>query len=241
MYNKPDMSKAYVWDEDSEYFIDGNESIGTVYLTGSGYINEPFRGIAVDSQFGWQDMSWKKNPSRTLNYASFSDQMDKIDVYLTARCEINVSYLDYEQFKKLRLILRERHFLCKFFDIDSGKWITREMYATEQTRNKLHILNKALLGTLNISLKFVGTNNDIAKANKDKVRTIRYFNGSTLIKAENVEKLGQQVTLYNPDETVDNIYWTTNSDGTGFKYKAGQSTTWWYTEDNINLYKQIIN
>lgn len=137
------------------------KSIGTIYLTGAGFVNEPFKGSSPTSLYGWQELIWKKTPPR--NSILVFNTMDDIDVGLVARCEISYEYMNYEQFIKLRKIVnRERHFMATFFDVDEKKWTTRDMYCTESSKNQLHTLGQKLIGMRGVTLKLVGTNLDIS-------------------------------------------------------------------------------
>lgn len=134
-------------------------SIDTIYLTGGGYVDKPFRGIASNSQFGWEELTWFKTPTRNRTFAF--QNMDDIDVGLIARCEFNIKYMDADDFVALRKIIgRERYFIATFFDMDTNKWVTRTMYCTENTRSQIFTLNQSLIGHINLTLKLVGTNTD---------------------------------------------------------------------------------
>ena len=134
-------------------------SIGTIYLTGGGFVNRPFNGIAPDSQWGWEEFTWFKPPTRNRTFAF--QNMDNIDVGLIARCEINVKYMNIEDYKDLRKIVgRERYFTATFFDVDAGEWVTRTMYCTENSKKQLFTLKQSLIGVLDLAIKLAGTNTD---------------------------------------------------------------------------------
>lgn len=154
-----------------------DRSIGTIYITGGGFIRRPFTGIGANSKFGWEEMVWYKTPTRAMNFA-FSN-MDDIDVGLVARCEINIKYINYQDYIDLRKILgRERHFTVEFFDTDSGEWIIRDMYCTENTVSKFMSLSQSLIGSIDYSIKLVGTNLDL----EDRIGTENTEGGSVLKK-----------------------------------------------------------
>ena len=159
MINNPDFENAYGWNPANSNYKEGNESIGTIYLTGAGFDRRPFRGVGVDSQFGWEEMVWYKQPTRVRDF-SFRN-IDDTDVGLVARCEINLKYLNYQDYIDLRKIIgRERRFKVRFFNVDEGKWITRDMYCSENSRSKLFTLKQSLIGVVDCVIKFVGTNLD---------------------------------------------------------------------------------
>lgn len=137
-----------------------DRSIGTIYITGGGFIRRPFTGIGSNSRFGWQELVWYKPPTRAMNFA-FSN-MDDIDVGLVARCEINIKYMNYQDYVDLRKILgRERHFMVEFFDTDDKEWVSRDMYCSENTISKFMTLKQSLIGSLDYVIKLVGTNLDL--------------------------------------------------------------------------------
>ena len=231
------FKKAYGWNPANSNYTEGNESIGTVYLTGGGYVNYPITGISPESQFGWQEMVWKKTPTRSASTFAFSN-MDNTDVGLVARCEFNIRYLNYEEFVALRnIVARERHITARFFDVDSGEWITRDMYCTESSRQKLLTLKQSLVGVLDFSVKLVATNTDI----DDRDYTITYnLNGATgNVPSSKVVKRGNQVILSDGSEMTAPVgkflkYWVTkNGDNITGYYLPSQSTTIW---KNLNLY-----
>lgn len=136
------------------------KSIGSIYITAGGYVNREFKGAKPESAFGWREMVWKKTPSRDGSFA-FSN-MDNISTGLIARCEVNVAKMSIEDYMAMRQIVgRQKHYKITFFDMDDCKWVTRDMYCTENTREKFLILNKNILYAMNYSLKFVGTNLDL--------------------------------------------------------------------------------
>lgn len=184
-------------------------TINSIFITGGGFIRREFKGIGTDSQYGWQELTWWKSPTRGKTFA-FTN-MDDIDVGLIARCEINIKYMDIQDYMDLRKIVgRERHFKVEFFDIDSCQWVTRDMYCTENTSKQLFALNEKLIGKFDLVLKFVGTNLDMETAIDEngehiyfKTYTIKYnLNGGSTTQATTVTKdYAQQVTLYSEEIT----------------------------------------
>lgn len=172
------------------------KSIGTIYLTGGGFIDRPFKGIGADSRFGWQQLVWKKEPTRSL--ASNFTNMDDIDVYLIPRCEITINFANIHDYMDLRSILgRERYFYAEFFDTDSGEWVRREMYCSENDIKKFFTLGQKLIGAMEYTIKLVGTNNDIKEdGTLDKQYTISYnANGGSGTIDSQLVKWGGQATI----------------------------------------------
>ena len=134
-------------------------SIGSIYLTGGGFVDREFKGIGTNSQWGWQELTWLKTPSRDKTFA-FTN-IDNIDVGLIPRCEIEIPYTNIDDYMDLRKIVgRERYFQATFFDVDEGDWVTRTMYCSENSKQKLFTLKQSLIGAMNLTIKLVGTNTD---------------------------------------------------------------------------------
>ena len=240
MVNTPDFKNGYGWNPKNENYKDGNKSIGTIYLTGAGYVRRPFSGVGIDSQFGWEEMVWYKQPTRTRDF-SFRN-IDDIVVGLVARCEINVKYMNYDDFLALRkIVARERRFSVEFFNVDEGKWITRDMYCSESSRKTLFTLKQSLVGVVDCVIKFVGTNLDANTIVGTKTVTYHLNGGSGTTPAQGKYTPATQVTL----ATTDGIIapsgthfkcWSTMSGATVTgSYGAGQSITLW---QSLDLYAQ---
>ena len=148
----PDLNKAYDFSDDS---------IGKIYITGGGFVEREFQGVGSNSMFGWQELVWRKSPSRSAGSFAFTN-MDNLEVGLIARCEIVIPYTNYEDYRAMRKILaRERHFKVKFFDMDDAKWRERDMYWTEDSKSKFFLMQKHIVGVRDYSIKLVGTNLDL--------------------------------------------------------------------------------
>lgn len=232
-----DYENAYGWNPENDNYKQGNKSIASIFLTGGGYVNYELKGIHPDSQFGWQDLVWKKTPTRDAKKFGFTN-IDNIDVGLVAMCEIKVAYLNYEDFKILRNILaRERHFTVRFFDVDEGEWITRDMYCTENSKDKLFTLNQSLLGAMGVTIKLVATNIDVDIT----THTVKYnLNGGTgTTPSSTTVNRGDQLELDSGESLVASTgkhlaYWVTKSGNTitGY-YVPSQSISVW---KDLDLY-----
>lgn len=222
-------------------------SMGSIYITGGGFIRREFKGIGTNSQFGWEEMVWYKTPTRTQDF-SFRG-LDDYKVGLIARCEITIPYGNIQDFIDLRrIVARERHFLVTFFNVDEGKWVTRDMYCTESSRDKLFTLKQSLIGAINISVKLVGTNLDLARNGDGSLqkKTITYnLNGGTGTTPASVSvDRGTQITLPTTSGITAPsgkhfVCWSTmdGQEVTG-SYTAGQATTIW---EDLNLFAQWEN
>lgn len=216
------------------------EEIGTIYITGGGFIDRAFKGWGTDSKYGWQEMVWYSTPTRALNFA-FSD-MDNIDVGLVARCELNIKYMNIHDYMDLRKILgRERHFTVKFFDTDEGKWVKRDMYCSENAIGKLFNMKKSLIGVLDYTIKLVGTNLDLKTIYEDNIDaegnisfTISYDSSglSKSIPAQSVEWGEEIKTASDSDISITGgnfVCWERINDSGDVigEYGANQSVTVW--------------
>lgn len=234
----PDYNKAIKFSQMADKNGEIVGSLGTIYLTGGGFYRRPFTGVGSSSQFGWQEMVWKTQPSRSGTFAFMN--IDDIDVGLIARCEIVIPYNNIQDYIDLRkIIARERYFKARFFDVDEGMWVEREMYCSENSRNQLFILGQSLIGVRDITVKLVGTNRDTDQSSI----TVSYNlnGGSGSISSLTINK-GDEVTIANPNElgitapsgrSFDHWETRTEDNETMGEYHSGQKTTVW---NNMILY-----
>lgn len=212
-----------------DYEDETEQSLGTIYITGGGYFERPFKGSGTDSKYGWQELAWRKDPNRTAQTFAFTN-MTEISVGLVARCELNYKYMNISDYMALRQILgRERFFYVKFFDTDDGEWVTREMYCSSNSINQLFTYGKKLLGVRDYTIKLVGTNRDL---DNDITYTITYnSNGGTgSISSETSISRGDEATLSDGSGYTKSgahiIGWSLSPDG-DINYALGQETTIW--------------
>lgn len=250
--NLPDYEKAMKFSE-TNYTEDGIEldkvktaypnkvrndySIENIYITGGGYVDYPFTGGSPESPFGWQEFVWKKSPSRNAKF--MLNNIDTIDVGLVARCEINIKYMNYEDYLVFRhIVTSERHFMVKFFDVDQKKWVSRDMYCTENSKSRLYTLKQSLIGVIDMSIKLVGTNNDLDDSLSVKKYTVKYdLNGGTGTKDDDVSVTrGSQIVL----SSGDNIVAPTGKALIGWQTKSGETVTGSYKiNQSITLWKDL--
>ena len=155
----------------------------------------------------------------------------------------------------MRKILKQRHFIVTFYDMDENKWVTRDMYCTENTKNKFLILDKSILGAIDYKLKFVGTNldtetyideddNEITEVRKLDIKYNEYIDSVLQTSRNKKVNYASQVRLEltSLEETPSGYYlagWVTKDDSeniTGY-YGLGQSITVW---DNLTLYPNFV-
>lgn len=234
MFVTPDLDKSFDY---------SNESIGKIYITGGGFVEREFQGIGSDSMFGWEELVWKNAPSRSSGSFAFTN-MDNIDVGLVAQCEVIIPFTDYQSYKDMRKILKERRVDVRFFNSDEGKWVTRNMYCSESSKSKFFMMQRHLLGVRDYKLKFVGTNLDLEGVSKGDnsysyqipKRTVKYNDASS--STTTVEK-GDQIKIKNTttDAVPEGKHFAgwVDKDGDNIigYYSPEQSTTVW---KNLNLY-----
>ena len=202
----------------------GQPTLGTIYINGI-----PFKGIADDSALGWEEFVWAEEPSRSNSFAF--ENMDDIDVGLVARCEVNFKYFNIQDFMKFREAIKQRHFMVKFFNVDTGEWIEREMYCSQSERQKLFYFNPELVGVLNFTIKLVATNRDVVQ--QQNTKTISYnANGYNItVSSADTVNYGDQYVLPSAPALTGYTFdhWDTKGDGSGsgsgWKYNEGQSIT----------------
>lgn len=231
MFNRPDLEKSYDFSQDS---------IGKIYITGGGFVGREFQGVGSDSMFGWEELVWKKTPNRSAGSFAFTN-MDNIEVGLVAQCEVIIPFTDYESYKAMRKILKERRVDVRFFNADEGKWITRNMYCTENSKSKFFMLQRHLLGVRDYKLKFVGTNLDLEGISDTKgafkyeipKRTVKYNDSkaSTL----SVDK-GDQISI--KSSTTDTV--PSGKHFAGWVDKEGDTIIGYYSpEQSITVWKNL--
>ena len=226
-------------DADYQSKVNHIYSIGNIYITGAGYVDYPFACASPESAYGWDEFVWEKTPSRNLKFVF--NTMDDIEIGKVARCEINIKYMNYEDYLVFREIVNsERHFLVKFFNVDQNAWVARDMYCAENSKSKLYTLKESLIGVLDLSIKLVGTNLDIK--DDETLLSVSYNlgdgSGTTPATLSNITK-GTQIELagntgINPPQGKYLAGWQTFENGkVSGSYGKNQSITLW---ESLALY-----
>lgn len=220
-----------------DFSENGIGSIGSIYITGGGFIEREFKGLSPDSAFGWNELVWKKTPNRTGSFA-FTN-MDSVDVGQVARCELTIKFMNIQDYMDLRQILcNSRHFTVKFFNRDIGDWDVRDMYCTEQTIAKLLSLKKSVVAGIDVTIKFVGTNLDLDYSTKYSI-SYNLNGGSGTIEGKTGISYGKNYKIDSADKINPPsgksrlIKFSTNPDGTGWSFLPNQNII---VFKNFNLY-----
>ena len=215
---------------DKQNGINGN--LSTIYITGGGFVRRPFKGIGVESSLGWNETVWATSLNRSNTFAF--ENIDDVDIGQVAQCQIIFPYMNIQDFIDLQKILKERHVMVDYFNVDLGKRVTQEMAITGDERKKVYGRGNTIFGMQNVNVKFVATN----RTNEYLDLTVAYnMNGGTGV-IDNIERTySSQVRLSNgaglTNGTKHIKEWNTKPDGTGWAYGLNQSITLW---ESLTLY-----
>lgn len=203
------------------------EDIGTIYLTGAGYVNYPFRGASRESALGWEEPVWGADLNRSIDLVM--DNIDDVDYGLVARCEISYKYLNVQDYRVLCKIAKQKVCTANFFNRETGERVTQEMAFTGNEIGKLYKFGTDYLGVLDMSIKLVATNRDRTDI-ISATHTITYnANGGTgTIESKSVTWANQATIsdgtgITRSGKTL--LSWNTNADGSGESYLPGQKVT----------------
>lgn len=209
--------------------------LNTIYISGAGYIDYPFRNIDRESQLGWDAPVWGSNLKRTLGFTL--ETVDSAAFGAVARVELNLKYLNSEDYKVLADMSKERAVYVTYFNRETGKWVERqEMSFTSQEIEKLYATNTNYIGVFNTKIKLVATNRDKA----EKTYTIKLnsnYTGSTEAAVVATANWCEGFEL--PDDIFTQSgksikYWSTTADTLGGKtYLANSLLT---VTDDLELY-----
>lgn len=213
-----------------------NVDMDTIYLTGAGYVDYPFKGVSRDSALGWDEPVWGSELNRGLNLVM--DNIDSVDYGMVARCEISFKYMNVKDYKVLCEISKQRVCTANFFNRETGQRVTQEMAFTGNEIAKLYKLGTQYLGVFDVGIKLVATNRDRINT-ISATHTVSYNanGGSGSISSESVKWAGQ-TTLASSGMTKTGstlLGWSTIPGGYGEEYKLGQPVT---VFGNLTLYAE---
>lgn len=133
--------------------------LDTIYITGGGYIDYPFKGISRDSAMGWEEAVWGGDLTRSQDFVLTN--IDDVNFGLVARCEISYKYMNIQDYKALMQISKQRTCRVTFYNREKAEWeVAREMSFTGNELGKLYAFGTDYLGVTDISIKLVATNRD---------------------------------------------------------------------------------
>ena len=224
-----------VIDDTIEWHFYKLSDLNTIYISGAGYVDYPFRNIDRESQLGWDAPVWGSSLKRTLGFTL--ETVDSAAFGAVARVELNLKYLNSEDYKVLADISKERAVYVTYFNRETGKWVERqEMSFTSQEIEKLYATNTNYIGVFNTKIKLVATNRDKA----EKTYTIKLnsnYTGSTEAAVVATANWCEGFELSDDIFTQSGKsikYWSTTADTLGGKtYLANSLLT---VTDDLELY-----
>lgn len=219
------------------YIKDGKlPTLDSIFING-----KQFRGVGRDSSLGWEEFVLGEEPTRNKTFAF--ENMDDIDVGLVAQCEVNFKYSNIQDFMAFREAIKQRYFQVIFFNVDTGKWIQRQMYCSKKERGKLHFFNPKLLGVLDLNVTLVATNRDLIP-HPDVTISFNKNGYNITVSSPISVKYGEQYNVPNPPNLSGYTFshWDTmgdgNKGGSGFQFKQGESFTAFYDKTLYPVYRR---
>lgn len=224
-----------VLDDTIEWHFYKLSDLNTIYISGAGYVDYPFKNIDRESQLGWDAPVWGSSLKRTLGFTL--ETVDSAAFGTVARVELNLKYLNSEDYKVLADMSKERAVYVTYFNRETGKWVERqEMSFTSQEIEKLYATNTNYIGVFNTKIKLVATNRDKA----EKTYTIKLnsnYTGSTEAAVVATANWCEGFELSDDIFTQSGKsikYWSTTADTLGGKtYLANSLLT---VTDDLELY-----
>ena len=201
--------------------------LNAVYITGGGFINKKFTGLSRDSM-GWNEVVWGANLTRSNTFSL--ENIDDVDIGQVPQCTLVFKYMSIETFIEIQALLKERHLIVNYFDMDLGQRVTHEMAITGNERKKFYSRGNALMGVQDLTIKLVATNRDRELLDC----TVSYdLNGGTTTSdySPTIYSQSEQVEIASGIDVFKSGYhlkeWNTKADGTGQSYAPNTSITIW--------------
>lgn len=209
---------------------DGTQHTVDEFKVVGGGLDKWIKGLARDSALGWDEASFGASPSRSTTAPFSMTNIDNIEFGQVAQFEATMPMMTIADFRDLQTVLHQRYFYVTFFNVQTLKWITREMMVTNNERERLYMrIGYGMIGTQgyrtptiygmqSVKVKFVATNRNLAEY--DEAVTITYeFNGGTLVTDEKQSKydIGDQAQVYGRNDVSKGTevlqYWRIYKDG----------------------------
>lgn len=214
-----------------------DNELNAVYITGGGFVQKKYTGLSRDT-IGWNETVWGASLTRSNTFAL--ENIDDVAIGQVPQCTLVFKYLNMETFIEIQKLLRERHLIVNYFDMDLGKRVTHEMAITGNERKKFYSRGNALLGVQDFTIKLVGTNRDREVLDC----TLSYdLNGGTSLGDYDTQTYsqGDQVAISSGQDITHAghlVEWNTKSDGTGQHYAPNTTITIW---TDLTLYAIYSN
>lgn len=217
----------------------GVRQLDTLYFTGAGYVDYPIKGIGRDSALGWEEPAWGGDLTRSTDFV-LTNVLD-VDYGLVARLEVTYKYLNVSDYIALCQIAKERVCNVTYFNYEKAEWIVNQEFAfTKQEKSKLYAFGTDYLGLLDVSIKLVATNRDMASLiDTEYAITYNINGGSGTIPTTQTAVWGDNITIATDDNFSRTGYrfrgWVTIKDEwkQGSIYMPNEHKTMW---KNLTLY-----
>lgn len=208
------------------------EDMNTIYITGGGYVRKAFSGIGRNS-IGYNEVVWSSTLTRSNTFSL--ENIDDVDFGIVPQCQIHFPFLKIEDFIILQSLLKERHVIVEYFDIDLGKRVVHEMAITKNERKKIYSQMNYVNGVYDFSVNFVGTNRDDDVLRKCSITYNANTGDGAIAGIDSI--YSNQVKLSNGKGFHKDGYhlasWNTQANGNGASYLPNQSITLY---DDLTLY-----
>lgn len=220
----------------------GGRDLDTIYLTGAGYVDYPFKGIARDSAMGWEETAWGGDLTRSTDFVLTN--IDDVDFGLVERLEVSYKYMNVQDYVVLNKIATQRVCYATHFNRQKGEWVERqEMAFTGNELDKLHTYGPKYLGQVGVKIKLVATNRDRADIIGSSYQIVLNANGgidNRTVKPEQNKQFRWSSSFKLPASGFTRsgytlAGWNTNANGSGGAYLPGQSITVW---EGMTFYAQ---
>lgn len=215
------------------------DDLDTIYITGAGFKNKAFKGVGRNSAWGYDEVVWGANLSRSVNFAMTN--IDNVRIGSVTNVHIIFPVMNIQDFIDIQKILHERHCIVNFYNVDKGIRETKEMAITSNERKTIYNFGSKILGMRDFTIKMVATNRKIDEDTGYKIGVdlpiVYNPNGGVGEIITDVREYTDQYivrsaeTYTNPGYHIEE--WNTKPDGTGATYLPNLSIT---INDSLELF-----
>lgn len=205
---------------DQTFFTPNNviQTAGEVVING-----EKFSGIAYKGLLTLNEVTFVESPERA-NDGSLSSIND-IDTFTTPQLQIKFHFINITDYQRFKRATSAREFPVTYYDKQFGSQVTRMMYMKPESLTDIFNVETTMIGVLEYTVDFVGTNNDVATV------SISYSTngGSGTLPDSQTTTWGKQVVIGSASGISYSGHtfkcWNTRSNGTGWNYYPNQSVS----------------
>ena len=137
-------------------------------------------------------------------------------------------YIKIEDFLEIQSLLRQRHLIVNYFDVDLGERVTHEMAITGNERKKIYSMRNYINGVQELKIKMVATNRDDRVLQRKITYHKNFGDDINEVYEEDLFNIGEQATFRNCTLARTGYYfvkWNTKADGSGVDYIPSTSLT----------------